>query len=224
MKRTFFIVLTALTLAACNGKTEPQTDDTDTTAVGSETTAVIVEANKLFAQIRSGIEDPTKLQESIGRAQAKMEELLRSGDSKGAQQYTIELLRLIAADKEVQTALEATRNNSGEGQSSLLAAFRKVAATVAGGNATAAIFAQATEEAGTSQLTETAKRAEKVAKETYVAPNAADAADEVVEVDIPDDVPADPAAAALSGVTTETMKPAASTEKAAAPAAAPKAE
>ena len=220
MKRTFFIVLTALTLAACNGKTEPQTDDTDTTAVGSETTAVIVEANKLFAQIRSGIEDPTKLQESIGRAQAKMEELLRSGDSKGAQQYTIELLRLIAADKEVQSALEATRNNSGEGQSSLLAAFRKVAATVAGGNATAAIFAQATEEAGTSQLTETAKRAEKVAKETYVAPNAAD----VVEVDIPDDVPADPAAAALSGVTTETMKPATPAEKPAAAPATPKAE
>lgn len=158
MKKTLFIAMAfmAVALASCGGnKTEENAAGTDSAAQYEETTPANVAAQTVFSKLQEAGTDPAKLQLAVGMAQAKIQELLQSGDTAAVKQYTGILSQLITGHNDVKQALaNATTTTKG----SLLSAFNSVVGAATQEGATAASFVEATKQAGTSKLTESAKK------------------------------------------------------------------
>jgi len=158
MKKSLFIIavaVLAVSFVSCGGnKSDANSAGTDTVAQLEETTPANVAAQTVFGKLREAGADPTKLRLAVGTAQAKIHELLQSGDTAAVKQYTAILSKLIAGSDDVKQAL-ATATTATKG--SLLDAFNSVVGAATKQGATAASFVEATKKAGTNALTEKAK-------------------------------------------------------------------
>lgn len=158
MKKILFVAVAtaAFAFASCGNKTAEAPAVADSTAQVEETSPANVAAQTVYSKLQEAGNDPAQLELAVGMAQAKIQELLQSGDAEAVKQYTGILNNLIGADKTVKDALSAAKTST---KSTLFDAFNSVVGAATQEGATAASFVEATKKAGTNALTETAQKA-----------------------------------------------------------------
>ena len=159
MKKVFVVALAvvALSVASCGGnKTSEASIVNDTTGI-TETSQANVAAQTVFQQLKQAANDPARLSLALGSAQAKIQQLLQSGDNNAVKEFTSILQGLIKGDTSVSDALAKAK--TAVSGTNLLDAFNTIVGEATKEGATAAGLMEVAKKVGTNSFTDQAIKA-----------------------------------------------------------------